>query len=136
MCKKAMWCLVWGMALCLAACGGSTSSKSSAPEDGRVFFFNNTDSGVFRITFTDPNTMQTLEIEILAGETKELSQDVISGGTQVTLTIFFRHGGLYTPTEPELSFAVDGNTTVTGFAKGQDFFVRAGDQEIELVLWS
>lgn len=134
--RKTMGCLLWGMALCFVACGGGSSSKSSAPQDGRVFFFNNTDSGPFKITFTDPNTMEVLQIEILAGETKELSQDVIQGGTQVTLKIFFRHGGLYTPTEPELSFVVDGNTTVTGFARGQDFFVRAGDQEIELVLWS
>ena len=51
MCGKAMRCL-WGMALLLAACGGGGSSKSSAPEDGRVFFFNNTDSGVFDIAFT------------------------------------------------------------------------------------
>lgn len=133
--RKAVWCLC-GMALFLTACGGDSSSKSSAPEDGRVFFFNNTDSGIFEITFTDPNTMEVLKIEILAGETKELSQDVIPGGAQVTLVIFFRYGGLYTPTEPELSFSMDGNTTVTGFAKGEDFVVRAGDQEIELVLWS
>jgi len=132
--RKAMWCLC-GMVLFLTACGGGSSSNSSAPEDGRVFFFNNTDSGIFKITFTDPNTLEVRQIEILAGETKELSQDVIQGGTQVTLAIFFRYGGLYTPTEPKLSFVVDGNTTVTGFAKGADFVVRAGDQEIELVLW-
>jgi len=103
--------------------------------DGRVYFFNNTDQGYFRITFIDPSTLEERIVEVGPGETKELTWEIVPGGTVVTLKIFFRYGIDYTPTEPELSVTVDGNVTVVGLRRGEDFFVRAGDREIELIMW-
>jgi len=102
-------------ALLLWSCGGGGTS-TRVPEDGRVFVRNDTSKSghpyPVSVSYLHPEELGPEPVEVLvnAGETKEVTKDVLKGGTKVTFTIVG-----HTPRQQpraDVEVTVDGSITI------------------------
>ncbi|HID11456.1 MAG TPA: hypothetical protein EYP17_09185 [Candidatus Latescibacteria bacterium] len=109
--------LILGLGLPLACGGKSPVKEPGIKEDGRVFLENvSQNAGRYKADVTVwyyDEELGKVEITVLPGEKKEVSHDILKGGTKLTLYLKGRAYVYSHQLEPqEIEIVVDGNVTI------------------------
>lgn len=92
--------------------GGSSTTSSGAPKEGRIYLKNETD---FILTVSYLNTERgTLQTVVQPGQQEEISQGVLLGDTKVKVHVISNKEPRGEPYKPEVDIevTVDGNVII------------------------
>lgn len=115
--KDPLWIAAWTIGLFaligIVHCGGGSSTTSSgAPKDGRIYLKNATN---FILTVSYLNADRgTLETVVQPGQQEEISQGIIPGDTKVKVHVISNKEPRGEPYKPEVDIEVkmDGNVII------------------------